>query len=311
MLDKTIKGRTLVRMLITTMMAATLALGVAPASAQQVNGGGNGWSAAPGTVGDNSIVGSIDSPGGSTPVGKNSDFAVSGWAVDTEAQGWGGIDQVQVWQGLMGAGGSQLASGQVALNRPDVAQAFNNGYWAASGFVAIVPAASNTLAPGATTLNAYVHAPGKGWFYRPVSFTVGTTQTPSGGYGADPLVVIEKPTVNENVGVSNNTFTIQGYALDRNATAGSQGVGVDQVSVYIGGPRSENGVLLGTTKPNVSDPLAASYGPQFANAGWQVQFTPTTYSDGGQTLYVYAHSSVTGKTTLATQTFNIVEGVGN
>jgi len=40
---------------------------------------------------------------------------------------------------------------------------------------------------------------------------------------------------------------------------------------------------------------ASAYGQQFASAGWRLTFKPTNLHTGSHTLFVYAHSVVTGK----------------
>jgi len=81
------------------------ALSVAvPVQAQEVPGGG-GWAPAAGAAGDNTYQGFVDRPadGASFPLGAS--FHVSGWIVDTLAEGWAGIDDVQgiQWQYIVGA----------------------------------------------------------------------------------------------------------------------------------------------------------------------------------------------------------------
>src|SRR5579859_3690641 len=117
------------------------------------------WTAGPDAVGDDTYDGFVDMPaaGATVPTGS---FAVSGWFVDRTADGWAGADQVQLYAGQMGNGGTMLAAGVVGQNRPDVAAAEGNPSWAASGFSGVVPAGS--LQPGSQTLSVYVHTPGKG-----------------------------------------------------------------------------------------------------------------------------------------------------
>ena len=57
-----------------------------------------------------------------------------------------------------------------------------------------------------------------------------------------------------------------------------------------------------------SDAAAQSvYGAQFTSAGWRLTFKPTQLHSGSHTLFVYAHSVVTGKEALETVGMNIVE----
>src|SRR5437763_13074480 len=103
------------------------------------------WTPGPGAALDSTYAGFIDVPknGATVPTGS---FTVAGWFDDTTAQGWAGADDVQVWQGTMDGGGKMLAKAIFAQNRPDVASATGNPYWAASGFGADIP--PNSLPTG-------------------------------------------------------------------------------------------------------------------------------------------------------------------
>src|SRR4029077_9861614 len=113
------------------------------------------WTPGPGASGDNTYIGFIDVPSAGATV-TNGGFTVAGWFVDTTAQGWAGADGVEVWLGVMD-GGQLVVKASFAQNRPDVASATGNPYWAASGFGADIPAGA--LATGPQTLSVYVHTP--------------------------------------------------------------------------------------------------------------------------------------------------------
>ena len=185
---------------------------------------------------------------------------VNGWVVDTTAQGWNGIDDVQVWDGLMSAGGRLVTNASIQLDRPDVAVALNNPYWKASGFSATLP--SSELGLGAT-LYVYVHTPSKGWWYEQVSNTASLQLAPG------PVLDVEAPTPLGTVH-SGSPFTVHGFAYDRSATA-DQGTGVDRVQVYLDGDRT-SGIFIGEASLGKFDPAAATAGGQFANAGWELHF---------------------------------------
>src|SRR5579859_682731 len=136
--------------------AQLLVMAPLPAAADGV------WLPGPDGVGSATFSGSIDRASGGQ---------VNGWVVDTTAQGWTGIDDVQLWDGLMSAGGRMVGHAAIQLARPDVATALNNPYWGASGFATVLPAAG--LSSGAT-LYVYVHTPSKGWWYEQL-FTATTT----------------------------------------------------------------------------------------------------------------------------------------
>jgi hypothetical protein len=240
------------------------------------------WLPGPDGVGSATFTGSIDRASGTQ---------VSGWVVDTTAQGWSGIDDIQLWDGLMNAGGRMLIHASIQLARPDVASALNNPYWSASGFSATLP--STELGSGAT-LYVYVHTPSKGWWYQQLF-----TSTIGPQFAAGPVVDVEVPTALATVH-SASPFTMHGFAYDPSASP-DQGTGVDRVQVYLDGDRS-SGTFIGEASLGKLDPAAAAAGGQFANAGWQLTFQPNSWlpnlSDNQiSKLTVYARSSVTGKET--------------
>src|SRR5438132_1615144 len=88
----------------------------APVGAQEVAGGG-GWSPAGDATSDNTYQGFVDRPANGESIALGSSFHVSGWVVDTAAEGWAGIDDVQVLNGST----VLAAHGAVGNSRPDVA----------------------------------------------------------------------------------------------------------------------------------------------------------------------------------------------
>src|SRR5689334_13389981 len=80
--------------------------GAAPAAAQSA---GTSWSPGPGASGDNTIQGSIDLPAQNSNVTPGASMLVGGWVADTSAQGWSGIDGVQILNGS----GQSIATGIV------------------------------------------------------------------------------------------------------------------------------------------------------------------------------------------------------
>jgi hypothetical protein len=216
---------------------------------------------------------------------------LTGWVVDTSAQGWSGIDDVQLFSGLMGYGGQMVAHPIIQVNRQDVAAALNNPYWAASGWSANVP--SGAYGPG-EVLYVYAHTPSRGWWYQQAIISV-----PIGGFEPGPRVDVEQPTPLATVH-SSSPFTIRGTAYDP-AASPSQGTGVDRVSVYLNGDKG-TGIYIGDAQLGVPDRFSASAGPQFANAGFQLTFQSGSWLDTvidntTVPLTIYAHSSVTGQVT--------------
>jgi hypothetical protein len=274
--------RSLCGLLAFVLLSLALPLAT-PAAAQTPILTASTWFPAPDASGPATYSGTVDQPSS-----RNSD-QLSGWVVDTTAQGWSGIDDVQIWDGLMQAGGRQISHAVFQLNRPDVAAALNNPFWAPSGFSASL--GSVTFATNAT-LYVYAHTPAKGWWYMQVTSTPGFVQVTPG-----PTLNIETPTPLATVH-SNAPFTARGYAFDPGST---NGAGIDRVQMYLNGDRS-SGVYIGDATLGLADTLAATSGSQVANAGWQHTFQPNSWlpdiSDNQMTqLTVYARSSVTGAET--------------
>jgi hypothetical protein len=265
------------------VVTATLAVPTAPAGAQQESAV---WQPGPGSIGDNSYVAYVEQPSLGM-VSSGATFIISGWLVDTTAQGWAGFDQVQIYNGIMGAGGTLLASAEVGLDRPDVAAATGNTAWRASGFSASVN--SNALQTGAYVLQLYGHTPDKGWWYTGFPLTVSmATDSPLAG---PPMVSINRPRSDEAISANQTTYTINGAAVDPAATRAT-GVGIDRVEVYLNGPRDDpHGVFLGDATINGTD--------------WSLTFSPHLYQWGGTSLFVYARSRLTGSESQAIQFLTI------
>jgi hypothetical protein len=295
-------------------LALLLSAAPAPATAQQI---GADWQPGPSAAGDNTFSGVIDSPPAGANVTTGNALLVSGWFVDTTAEGWAGADDIQVFTGgPMDGGGTLLAKGVVGQSRPDVAAALNNGFWASSGWSASVAAP-----PGNSTLWVYVHTPSKGWWYKQVAINAAAAPVVTGGSpasqptiarpGGPPVAVIVEPRAGENLGTETD-FEMRGYALDPTAAPnqGSQGSGIDQVQVYLNAPRGDNAAtFIGNAKLGYSDATAAAqYGAQFASSGWRLPLRTTGLHANAYTLYVYARSAVTGQESLTRVGFQIVEG---
>jgi hypothetical protein len=83
---------------------------------------------------------------------------VQGWIVDRTADGWTGIDDVQIYRGLQGRGDEfLLARASIGIRRDDVATALGNPFWANSGFSAVFTDAG--LGVGSNPIAIYAHTP--------------------------------------------------------------------------------------------------------------------------------------------------------
>jgi hypothetical protein len=287
------------------------------------------WTAGPGAVGDDTYDGYIDLPGAGANVASGASVLVGGWVVDKQAQGWAGIDQIQVVQGLLGSGGSVLANGIPGQSRPDVGTALGNPFFADSGFSATIN--GGALKTGQATIAVYAHTPSKGWWYKQQTFNVGGggggAPAPSAGGGAtktapppksesvpggtgatrDSLVVaVESPKSGEQVHTDSD-FTIMGYALDKSASNGQgvQNSGIDRVQIWMDIP--PQGTMLGNAQQAFSSSNAASFGSQFANSGFRFTFKPTNFSVASHNLYVLARSAVNGEQVAMIVPINITD----
>jgi hypothetical protein len=186
----------------------------------------------------------------------------------------------------MDAGGKLVTHPMIQMNRPDVAATLGNPYWAASGFSGTLSSSPWT---SVATLYVYAHTPAKGWWYN--QFLV---LPPIGAISTGPRIDIEIPTSLATVHNS-SAYTMSGTAYDPSSTSGT---GVDRVSVYLNGDR-KTGTYIGDATLGHFDKFSAQAGAQFANAGWQLTFQPSSwiYTQTDNTimqLTVYAHSTVTG-----------------
>lgn len=257
---------------------------VVPVQAQSLAGGD--WSPAAGAVGDNTYQGFIDQPTSGASVPSGASFTVSGWVVDTNAEGWAGIDDVQVL-----LGGTVLAHAAVGLNRPDVAAALGNPFFAASGFNAVVAAA---LPGGPQTLTVLAHTPSKGSWSKQVSVNVSGSGAPvlTAGTATSGIVlriIAPKP---DDVIIANTNGSIYGVAYDTRTRA-ELGVGIDRVQVYLDGARGTAGSqYLGDAVQNGNE--------------WSLAWQPTKYDRvAHHIMWVYARSNVTGEEALVQQDINI------
>jgi hypothetical protein len=285
---------TIPRMVALLSTVAVLVLAAVPTASAQTTGD---WSAGPGAILDNTYVGFVDVPSNGASVPGNGSFTVAGWFVDKAAQGWAGADDIEVWLGTMDGGGKMLAKANIAQNRPDVAAALGNPYFAASGFGASVP--GSAVPAGPQTLNVYAHTGGKGWYFKGVSVTGGGSGTgtaapaPAAGpapsmptAGGAPVVEITNPSENQNVSTKSD-YTIAGSVSD----AGN----IDRIEVWINGERdADSARLLGTLTPA-------------SDGSWSLTFSPTRFSSTHSNLYVYAHDRATNLETEVIRGFNIVD----
>jgi hypothetical protein len=262
------------------------------------------WQPGPNAILDNSYSGVIDSPVSGSTVSSTQPVVISGWVVDRSADGWAGIDGVDVYEGDAGQGGTFLGHASSAQSRPDVAQALDTPFWSDSGFG--LNLAAGTLGVGGHTLTVYAHTPEKGWWSTQVAFTISAPAAPAAPLAA-PVNVILDPN-GKSLPRGQDRLTVKGYALDPAATV-DQGVGIDKVEVYVDEQRGQNStkqyIGLADLGHNQADP-ANTYGPHFYGSGYQIDVKLNNLDPGNHHIYVYAHSSISGQETLASAGFNIL-----
>jgi hypothetical protein len=287
--------RCLVLSLVTVAIIASTALADAA----------NPWTPSPDATGEDTLIGVVDAPTASSQTIASSAIEVRGWVVDQTAAGWAGIDDVQVVQGRMEQGGHALARATIALDRPDVAGALGNPFFAASGYSAVIPAGS--LPPGPANLNLYVHTPGKGWWSRPLGFRVlEAPPKPVLSFTDDPLVVIEEPADNTIFHLTQSSFFVHGYAVDRNAgpDVGVAGSGIKQIQVYLDGTR-DMGTFVGEGRLGFHSDAARTVAERFVNAGFELELHPNDFALEPHALFIYVASAVTNTETLVIIPFRI------
>jgi hypothetical protein len=258
------------------------------------------WQPGPDAILDNTYNGGIDLPPAGSTLPLSQPVVISGWVVDTAADGWAGIDDVNVYEGDAGQGGRFLGQASYAQSRPDVAQALGSPFWADSGFVLTL--SPGTLGVGGHLLTVYAHTPGKGWWSTQVFFTI-SAPAPSASL-APPVNMILSPR-GTTIPRGQDRVTIKGYALDPNATAD---IGIDHVEVYLDELRGRSDakfIGIADLGHNQSSEAASAYGLQFLQSGYQIDLKLTKLDPGSHHIYTYAKSSITGQETMDGAGFNI------
>jgi hypothetical protein len=261
------------------------------------------WQPGPDAILDNTYSGVIDLPISGSPVASNQTVVISGWVVDRSADGWAGIDDVHVYEGTPGQGGTFLGQASHAQSRPDVGQALDAPPWADSGFGLNLPA--GTLGVGGHTLTVFAHTPQKGWWSTQVSFTISPPPAPAAAQAAPVNVILEPKGVTLPRG--QDRVTVKGYALDPSATTDT---GIDRVEVYVDELRGQSDAkFIGIADLGHNRAEAANtYGARFYAAGYQIDLKLAKLDPSNHHIYVYAHSSITGQETLDVAGFNIAGG---
>lgn len=305
-------GVALLAVALVTVLGASTALG------QQAPNGPSSLNVGPGAAGDGSqVIGHIDSPQAGTPFYPGAGIGVTGWALDTSAQGWSGVDRVEVMNGPKQSGGTVLAHGTVGLTRSDVAQVMSLPNAAQSGFQVTVPAKpalTNTAGP--QQFYVYLHTPGRGWWWLPLIVTMNASAVVQAQTVQNGLVMTgawiwgnsPQPEALQGATISNGHagYKVIGYAYAPAQVQASHD-GIQSVHAYLDGLSGDpNSVDLGLA---ALDDQGGQPTPQGypSDSGFSFWVNPTVWTGpgnaggaamgwptGSHTLYLVA-TSLTGQ----------------
>jgi hypothetical protein len=267
------------------IVALAMATATMPVSAETVGTGTFGCTTPPEDILHLDV--SNPGPGDQMPAG---DTVIHGVAYDRSAQTDNSVDRVSLFLGTRNAGGSFLTDATLGMPNPDAqpGQAHQMAGWNAT--VAL------PNSPGPQTLVVYAHSgvtdhessvaipfmlgqSSAAGAQCSTSTTAGTSATSQ----ADTIhleLSNSKPQDSVKVGA----LAVQGVAFD---AAAETGPGVDRVTFFLDS-RDQGGFFLTDTVPGQS---ATESG---VPAGFYQATLDMPNQVGGHTLFVYAHSSVTG-----------------
>jgi hypothetical protein len=115
-----------------------------------------------------------------------------------------------------------------------------------------------------------------------------------------PLLVLSNPGAGDLLNAG--TVVIEGIAYDPAATSGA---GVDTVDLFLG-DRNAGGLFLGSAVPGASiNPLVTEPGSRLAQTGFAIRAEVPSTVSGSNTLFGYAHSSVTNKESIVSIPVNV------
>jgi hypothetical protein len=274
---------------LSALIATTLVVLFASVGAAQTLPGSADWQPAADASGDDTYVGAIDTPANGAVLPIDRLATVSGWFVDTTAQGWAGADDVEIFAGTMDSG-TLLTHGSVGLSRNDLVTVTNDPDSASAGWSATID--PGTLPSGSSTISVYLHTPAKGWWFTQVSVTLGPSRGGLSGppiSAGGPLIEVAAPQPNEKVSIHLGNYRITGSVRD--PVGGPRAI--DWVEVWLSGEReTDTATFLGLANLQT-------------DGTWELDFTPANYPALTSNLYVYAHSGLTNKTGLLVVHFEL------
>ena len=124
----------------------------------------------------------------------------------------------------------------------------------------------------------------------PSTTTTTTTTTTTAVTPARSTITLEVGNPSSGDTVLTGGYTMEGIAYD---AAAQQGLGIDRIDIFLDS-RDDGGTRIGGAMLGTPNPRAAA-GSQFGQAGWRAMVTLPNNQQGLHTLFVYAHSAVTGQ----------------
>ena len=212
----------------------------------------------------------IDVPAPSSTVG--SSFVIGGWAIDPAALSGTGIATIHVWAFKTDGTASVFLGAASFGSRPDVAAAFGPQFQNA-GF----SLAATGLSRGDWHVGVYAMSTVSGLFDMAQAFFV---TVPA------PVLQIDVPAPSATVEAP---FVIGGWAID---PAAPSGTGIAAIHSWAFKTDGTAAVFLGAASFGSRPDVAATFGPQFQNAGFGL--VANGLSPGEWHIGVYAMSIATG-----------------
>jgi endonuclease/exonuclease/phosphatase family metal-dependent hydrolase len=216
----------------------------------------------------------VDSPKANATVA--SSFVVGGWALDDASRTGSGISHLHIWA-YPATGAAAVFLGEIPEGgaRPDVAAHFGPQF-GQSGFSVL----AKGLASGKYTLVVFPYnSIRKAFDYQSAAAVPINVAAATKSY-----VVVDSPRANATVPAS---FAVAGWALDLAATYDS---GISQLHVWAYPATGAAPVFVGEATRGPRPDVAASFGPQFAQAGFSI--TVTGLAAGRHTLVISPFNSI-------------------
>jgi hypothetical protein len=201
------------------------------------------------------------------------------------------VDAVHIYRDGPAGSGAFLGGASYGAYRPDVGAAFGSTQFDYSGWSFNWD--TRNLSWGSHTLYVYARSTVSGnWqlLTRSIVRSAG-----------NPVMNIDAPVQGATV---TGNVPVGGWAVDLDAV-GESGAGVDAIHIYRDGPAGSGTLLGAATYGGYRPDVGAHFGStQFDYSGWNFTWN-TAGQSGPRTLYVYAHSNVSGNWQLMTRSVTV------